>query len=289
MIDGTKELKATFGSNSMRETLRDIIFGTNTTAGKNFDIALIIMIVASVIAIMLDSVPAIANQYHDTLLIIEWFFTISFTIEYVLRIYSSPKPFNYMRSFFGIIDLLAILPSYLSLFFPSLGYLMIVRILRVIRIFRVLKLMRYLNEANVLMRAIMASRRKIMVFFTLVLSVTCVFGAIMYLIEGPEHGFSSIPKSIYWAIVTITTVGYGDIAPQTVLGQSVAALVMVTGYAVLAVPTGIISAELFRDIKTARDTRQCFACRKSGHEPDASHCKFCGFALEVDELKDADN
>lgn len=275
---------------ALRLRIREIIFGTSTPAGKAFDVALIITIIASVIAIMMDSVAGFSERFHDQLFRLEWFFTIVFTIEYVLRIYSSPHPTRYMRSFFGIIDLLAILPTYLSLFEPSLNYLMVIRVLRVLRIFRVLKLMRYLNEASVLLRAMRASARKVFVFFTMVFTCTCIFGTVMYLLEAPHHGFTSIPKSIYWAIVTITTVGYGDIAPQTVLGQAVAAMVMMTGYAIIAVPTGIISAEIYRDMRAQRDFRECLSCRRSGHEHDANFCRFCGFELEkvTPEVEDKD-
>jgi len=272
--------------NAIKLKIREIIFGTSTPAGKAFDVVLIVAIIASVIAIMLDSVEGVSQRYHHLLLQIEWFFTIVFTIEYFLRIYSSPHPTRYMRSFFGIIDLLAILPTYLSLFAPSLNYLMVIRMLRVLRIFRILKLMRYLNEVSVLLRAIRSSSRKIFVFFIMVFTVTCIFGTIMYLIEGPQHGFTSIPKSIYWAIVTITTVGYGDIAPQTILGQGLAAMVMMTGYAIIAVPTGIISAEIYRDMKAQRDFRECLSCRRSGHEQDADFCRFCGFELEQTRLEE---
>jgi len=272
--------------NAIKLKIREIIFGTSTPAGKAFDVVLIVAIIASVIAIMLDSVEGVSQRYHHLLLQIEWFFTIVFTIEYFLRIFSSPHPTRYMRSFFGIIDLLAILPTYLSLFAPSLNYLMVIRMLRVLRIFRILKLMRYLNEVSVLLRAIRSSSRKIFVFFVMVFTVTCIFGTIMYLIEGPQHGFTSIPKSIYWAIVTITTVGYGDIAPQTILGQGLAAMVMMTGYAIIAVPTGIISAEIYRDMKAQRDFRECLSCRRSGHEQDADFCRFCGFELEQTRLEE---
>ncbi|MEY3017866.1 MAG: hypothetical protein RL336_1001 [Pseudomonadota bacterium] len=264
----------------LQQRLREIIFGTATPAGKAFDIALIVTIIASVIAIMMDSVEGFSQRYHQQLFQLEWLFTIVFTVEYALRIYSSPHPLRYMRSFFGIIDLLAILPTYLSLFAPSLNYLMVIRVLRVLRIFRVLKLMRYLNEASVLLRAMRASGRKIFVFFIMVFTVTCVFGTVMYLLEGPENGFTSIPKSIYWAIVTITTVGYGDIAPHTVLGQTLAAMVMMIGYAIIAVPTGIISAEIYRDMRAQRDFRECLSCRRSSHEHDARFCRFCGYELE---------
>jgi voltage-gated potassium channel len=265
---------------ALRLRIREIIFGTSTPAGKAFDVVLIVTIIASVIAIMLDSVEGFSQRHHQGLFQLEWFFTLLFTVEYALRIYSSPHPTRYMRSFFGIIDLLAILPTYLSLFEPSLNYLMVIRVLRVLRIFRVLKLMRYLNEASVLLRAMRASGRKIFVFFIMVFTCTCIFGTIMYLLEAPHNGFTSIPKSIYWAIVTITTVGYGDIAPQSVLGQALAAMVMMTGYAIIAVPTGIISAEIYRDMRAQRDFRECLSCRRSGHEHDANYCRFCGFELE---------
>lgn len=263
----------------LRGTLYSVIFGTETPAGKHFDMVLIYAIVISVVAVMLDSVGGFAENYHYELLMVEWFFTILFTIEYGLRIYCSPHPWRYVRSFYGIVDLFSILPTYLGFFVVDANNLLVIRLLRILRIFRVLKLIRYLREANVLLRAMLMSRRKILVFFSSVLVLSVIFGSLMFIVEGPAHGFTSIPKSIYWTIVTITTVGYGDITPQTPLGQVVAAMAMLTGYSIIAVPTGILTAELTQEIQRDRISRQCKACLRGGHDHDASHCKFCGAKL----------
>jgi voltage-gated potassium channel len=263
----------------LKERLNEIIFGTDTPAGKLFDMVLIYAIVLSVVAVMLDSVIWFADIYGRELFWIEWFFTLLFTVEYVARIYCARNSWQYMRSFYGIVDLISILPSYLALIFIGANYLLIIRLLRVLRIFRILKLVKYLSEANILMRSMVASRRKIFVFFCTVLVMATVFGSIMFVVEGPAHGFSSIPKSIYWTIVTITTVGYGDIIPQTPLGQVVASLAMLTGYSIIAVPTGILTAELATEMQRDRIGRQCRNCRKSGHDRDADHCKYCGAQL----------
>jgi len=263
----------------LRETLYTVIFGTETPAGKHFDMVLIYAILISVLAVMLDSVGGFAENYHFELLVVEWFFTILFTIEYGLRIYCSPHPWRYVRSFYGIVDLFSILPSYLGFFVVDANNLLVIRLLRILRIFRILKLIHYLREANVLLRAMLMSRRKILVFFCSVLVLSVIFGSMMFIVEGPEHGFTSIPKSIYWTIVTITTVGYGDITPQSTLGQIVAAMVMLTGYSIIAVPTGILTAELTQEIQRDRLGRQCKACQRGGHDLDAWHCKFCGAKL----------
>ncbi|BFM17432.1 ion transporter [Maricurvus nonylphenolicus] len=264
---------------SLKERLNEVIFGTETPAGKLFDMVLITAILLSVVAVMLDSVIWFANLYHLELLWIEWFFTLLFTAEYLTRIYCARNSWQYMRSFYGIVDLISILPTYLALIFTGANYLMIIRLLRVLRIFRILKLVRYLSEANVLVRSMLASRRKIFVFFCTVLVLSTVFGSLMFVVEGPEHGFTSIPKSIYWTIVTITTVGYGDITPQTAIGQVVASMAMLTGYSIIAVPTGILTAELATEMQRERIGRQCRNCRKSGHDRDAEHCKYCGAQL----------
>jgi voltage-gated potassium channel len=265
----------------LREKTYEVIFGTNTPAGKAFDLALIYAISISVSAVALSSVSAINAIYGDYLLAVEWFFTIIFTLEYLTRIYCSPKPLHYVRSFYGMVDLLSILPTYLAFLLPGSNYLLMIRIMRVLRIFRVLKLMRYMSEANILMRSIRLSRRKILVFFSFILALTSIFGSLMFIIEGPEHGFTSIPKSIYWAIVTITTVGYGDIAPQTVLGQAIASLAMITGYSVIAVPTGIITAELANEMQRSKARFVCANCNKADHDQDASYCKHCGSQLHL--------
>ncbi len=264
----------------LKEKLHEIIFGTETPAGKRFDELLIIAILLSVAALIMESVKMVDRRYHDYLVMAEWTFTILFTIEYIVRIYISPNRWKYISSFYGVIDLIAVLPSYLGLFITGANYLLVVRLLRVLRVFRVLKLVRYLSEANVLMRSIMSSRRKIFIFFIAVLVLATVFGSLMYVVEGPEHGFTSIPKSIYWTIVTITTVGYGDIVPQTIFGQIIATLAMLTGYSIIAVPTGILTAELTQEISRERQFRRCGACDRHGHDADASFCKFCGGAME---------
>lgn len=264
---------------SIKETLNRIIFGTDTTAGRRFDLILIAAILISVVAVILDSIDGIGQHYSHYLLLIEWFFTLLFTLEYGLRLYSSRNTLAYARSFYGMVDLLAILPSYLSLLVPSANMLMIIRLLRVLRIFRILKLLQYTGEANLLMRSVRNSRKKIFIFLFSVVIVVTIFGSMMYLVEGPAYGFTSIPRSIYWAIVTVTTVGYGDITPQTIPGQMIASMVMLIGYAILAVPTGIISAELIQEMQQERLTARCRNCEKTGHEGDAQFCKYCGCDL----------
>lgn len=266
--------------NQRKQKLHEIIFGTDTPAGKHFDVCLIVVILLSVGALLLDSVASIHTNWHLWLYAVEWIFTILFTVEYALRIYISPKPWRYIRSFFGVIDLLSVIPSYLGLIFAGANYLLIVRLVRVLRVFRVLKLVRYWSEANVLLRAMRMARRKILVFFVAVLILSTVFGAIMYVVEGPQNGFSSIPKSIYWTIVTITTVGYGDITPHTVLGQIVASIAMLTGYSIIAVPTGILTAELSQEMAREKLIIKCDSCERVGHETDASYCKHCGSKIQ---------
>lgn len=267
-------------NSELKEKLHLIIFGTDTPAGKRFDILLICAILLSVLLLMAESMQPIATTYELVIRVLEWIFTILFTLEYAVRIYCSPKPWHYVRSFYGVVDLLSILPTYISLLVPGANYLLIVRLLRFLRIFRVLKLVRYLKEANTLIRSMALARRKISVFFLAVLILATIFGSLMYVVEGPTHGFSSIPKSIYWTIVTITTVGYGDITPQTPLGQLIAAFAMLMGYSIIAVPTGIFTAELAQEIQRARSNTACKHCEKPGHDSDAKHCKFCGHALD---------
>jgi voltage-gated potassium channel len=264
-----------------RARLHEIIFEADTPAGKAFDVALLLTIALSVAVVMLESVTPISERYGRLLYLAEWFFTILFTVEYALRLTCVRYPLRYARSFFGIIDLLAILPTYLSLLIPGAQSLLVIRVFRLLRIFRIFKLTRYLGEARTLMVALRASRHKIVVFLGGVLSIVTIMGAFMYLIEGPEAGFTSIPRGVYWAIVTMTTVGYGDIAPRTVLGQTLAAFVMILGYAIIAVPTGIVSAELVQAARdaVARNTQACPGCGAEGHDRDASHCKRCGSRL----------
>ncbi|MBB1486944.1 ion transporter [Oceanospirillum sediminis] len=258
--------------------LYHIIFEANTPLAKAFDIALILSILASVTLVMLDSVQSVHEQWHRELYIAEWIFTIFFTIEYLLRLYCIGKPVRYATSFFGIIDLLCIIPTYLSLFVAGTQVMLVVRLIRVLRIFRILKLFHYVGEATALARALQASRRKITVFLITVLTMVTVFGSLMYVIEGPEHGFTSIPRSIYWAVVTLTTVGYGDITPQTNIGQMLSAMVMIMGYAVIAVPTGIVTVELSQTMKRHM-TLTCVGCGQEDHDADADYCKYCGTQL----------
>jgi len=261
-----------------KDKLYEIIFESDTPAGKRFDVLLIISILLSVIIVLLDSVQFYNNKYGDILYMMEWIFTILFTIEYFLRIYCIKRPFLYTKSFFGIIDLLSILPTYISIILPASRYLSVIRILRVLRIFRILKLILYIGEANLLLDALISSRRKITVFLFFIFTMVTIIGSIMYLIEGEANGFTSIPRSIYWAIVTITTVGYGNISPQTELGQLFASFAMILGYATIAVPTGIISAE-YSTMKQKFNNTVCPDCANEDHEDDAEFCKTCGSML----------
>jgi len=261
-----------------RERLRVVIFGTDTPAGKAFDVALLATILLSILAVMLETVQEIAAEHGRALRAAEWGFTGLFAVEYLLRLISAPRATRYARSFFGVVDLLAVLPTPLSLILPGAQSLLVIRGLRLLRIFRVFKLAGYLGEANVLMSALRSSRRKVGVFLGTVLILVLIIGSAMYLVEGAEHGFTSIPRAVYWAIVTLTTVGYGDVAPQTVLGQILASLVMIIGYAIIAVPTGIVSAELVHARRPGA-SRACPACETSGHEAGARFCKDCGEQL----------
>ncbi len=267
----------------MRKKIFTIIFGTDTPAGKTFDIVLIWMIILSVTVVILESVQPLSMSYHDLFMDLEWIFTIVFTMEYLLRVFSSPKPIKYITSFFGIIDLLAILPTYLGLLFDASTFLLTIRSLRLLRMFRVFKLGRYVKEAAILVQALQHSIHKIIVFFGVVLTMVLILGSLIYLIEGEDNGFTSIPQSIYWAIVTITTVGYGDIAPATILGKFIASIAMLTGYSIIAVPTGIISVEIGRAVKAnSGPTKQtCSGCGHNSHDQDAVYCKICGTKLEV--------
>ncbi len=262
-----------------RDSLRIIIFEADTPAGKAFDVALIATILLSVTIVMLDSVQSINQRYGGLFYGLEWFFTMLFTIEYLLRLVSIGKPLLYARSFFGIVDLMAILPTYISVFIPGAQYLLAIRILRVLRVFRVLKFVKHIREATVLMRALRESSRKITVFLFTIMTIVVIMGSLMYLVEGDRHGFTSIPRSIYWAIVTLTTVGYGDISPRTPVGQAIAAVVMILGYSIIAVPTGIVTVELARATAKGISTRVCPQCAAGGHDEDAKFCKHCGSEL----------
>jgi len=259
--------------------LGDIIFESDTPLAKLFDVVLLIAIVLSILLIMLESVTSYRVRYGDVMRGFEWVFTLLFTAEYVLRIYSAYDRPKYLRSFYGIVDLLAVLPAYLSLFFLGAKYFLVIRALRLLRVFRVLKLVHFLGEANTLSRAMRASRGKITVFTVAVVSIVIIIGSMMYVIEGPENGFSDIPTSVYWSIVTLTTVGYGDIAPQTPLGKFLAAVAMILGYGIIAVPTGIVTSEISRASHEERKRgriRMCKRCHLGGHESDAEFCKYCG-------------
>lgn len=268
-------------SQSLRDRLYVIIFQADTKAGKQFDVILLITIVLSVITVMLDSVRELHLNYTHWFLMAEWLFTILFTIEYITRIAVSRKPLAYIWSFYGIIDLLAVIPTYLSLFISGSHFLLVIRILRMLRVFRILKLSRYLRASQVLTISLRQSKYKIIVFLEVVISMVVIMGSIMYLIEGPENGFDSIPRSIYWAIVTLTTVGFGDITPQTVLGQFFASIIMILGYSIIAVPTGIISAEMIRAERSGKDSgRKCKSCNRELHDNNAVYCKYCGEPLD---------
>ncbi|MXZ71897.1 MAG: ion transporter [Acidobacteria bacterium] len=265
-----------------RFRLHEIIFEADTRAGRLFDVALMLAIVASVAVVMIESLPDVESALASQLLRVEWAFTILFTIEYFARIAAVKHPSRYIFSFFGMVDLLAILPTWLSLVLPGGQALIAIRALRLIRVFRVLKLGHYLAGAEELSDALRESRPKIIVFLAAVASIAVVMGALLHLIEGEENGFTSIPRGVYWAIVTMTTVGYGDISPQTVPGQFAAMLLMLTGYAIIAVPTGIVSAAIARRGNPAISTQACLACSREGHDPDAGYCKFCGADLHPD-------
>ena len=269
-----------------RLRLHELIFEADTPAGKFFDIALILAIILSIIAVMFESVAEIRNEHGHLLNVIEWIFTILFTMEYGLRIISLGQPWRYIRSFYGLVDLIAILPTYISMIVPGSQYLMVIRVLRLLRIFRVLKLAQYLNEAEYLLKAMRASARKISVFLFAILTLVLIFGSLMYIIEGNEGGFTSIGVSCYWAITTLTTVGYGDLSPQSPLGRAVASIIMIMGYGVIAVPTGIVTAELVAPITGKVSTQACPDCGAEKHSYDAIHCKYCGTELNPDSRRE---
>jgi voltage-gated potassium channel len=268
-------------SSAFRDKLHEVIFEADTPEGKAFDVILLILIAASVLTVMLESIEPLQRQYAALFTVVEWMFTVFFTIEYLLRLYCVLRPMKYATSFFGIIDLLAILPSYLALFLPTAQYFLIIRAFRLIRIFRIFKMAHFINEGDIIIQALRASRAKITVFLTFVSLLVIIIGAVMYLIEGGSNeGFSSIPRGVYWSVVTLTTVGYGDITPRTELGQLISAVVMILGYAIIAVPTGIVSAEFVKEYKSGKaNTQACRYCGQEGHDPDAIHCKYCGEKL----------
>ena len=259
---------------TFKDKIKIIIFGTDTPAGKLFDICLIITIVLSIIIVMVDSVPDYHNNHGGFLRFAEWVFTILFSIEYILRIYCIRRVGSYIFSFYGIIDFLALIPTYLSILLPGAEVFSVIRVLRVLRVFRVLKLVQFMGEADQLMKAMAASKRKIFVFLFFIITLATILGALMYLIEGEASGFDSIPRSIYWAIVTLTTVGYGDISPDTNLGQTIAAMIMIMGYSIIAVPTGIVTSAMFFTKDFTKQT--CSVCENDQQTKDAKFCNHCG-------------
>lgn len=273
-----------------REQLRIIVFQTDTKAGRRFDKILLLIILCSLLIVIIDSIESVHRDYADLFAYIEWGFTFVFAVEYILRLYCSPKPLKYAFSFYGLIDLLAIVPGILAIYYSDAQYLLIVRVVRMLRIFRVLKLSPYLKQANYLLAALRGSKQKIIVFLVTVSTLVTVFGTLMYVIEGPEHGFTSIPKGIYWAIVTLTTVGFGDIVPKTPVGQILSSLVMITGYSIIAVPTGIFTAELANAMRGDQLQHDCPVCAKNSHEHGAAFCSRCGNALfpKVDSISVAE-
>lgn len=268
-----------------RDRIHEIVFEADTPTGKFFDIGLLVLIILSVITVMLESSEEWNASYRKVFIVLEWIFTIIFTIEYVLRLWVTIKPWKYALSFYGLIDLIAILPSYLSYFLAGTQYFVIIRIFRLLRVFRIFKLGKFLTEGDQLRRALIASRNKITVFLFSVTLLVVLIGSVMYLIEGGSNtGFSSIPKSVYWAIVTLTTVGYGDITPQTSVGQFLSAVVMILGYAIIAVPTGIVTNEMIGATGAKfTNTQVCRYCTKEGHANDAIYCKYCGGRLNEED------
>lgn len=266
----------------LRHRLQEILFEADTKAGKAFDIVLLILIVASVFTVVIETINGYAYKYPNTFFYLEWFFTIIFTIEYFLRLISVKKPLSYVKSYYGIIDLISILPSYLSLFFIGTKSLLVIRALRILRVFRIFKLTQFLSQGDQITKALKKSRPKITVFLTFILLVVTIIGSLMYLIEMKENsGFDNIPRGIYWAIVTLTTVGYGDIHPNSPLGQALASFVMILGYSVIAVPTGIISTELTAQAYRKNNSQVCETCCEENHDDDAVYCRKCGEKLNI--------
>ncbi len=262
-----------------RTKLYEIIFEAETTAGKALDYGLLALIGLSIVAVSLETVQHIEAEWGPHIRVTEWVITALFTIEYVIRLIVVRRPLGYALSFFGIVDLVSIIPSYLALFVDGANALAIIRVLRVLRLFRLFGLSQFVHEAEALTSALASGMRKIVVFLTVVATIVTIMGAVLYLVEGEESGFTSIPKSIYWAIVTLTTVGYGDIAPQSAFGQFLAGIIMIMGYAIIAVPTGLVSAELVIGKQKQISTKACPDCTRNGHDPDAIHCKYCGADL----------
>lgn len=263
----------------LRQRLHEIIFEADTPAGKLFDVVLLLTIVASVVVLSVESVRSVQAEYFAAFYVLEWVFTVVFAVEYALRLYAVRRPWHYARSFYGVVDLLSILPTFLSLILPGAQALSVVRILRLLRVFRILKLAAYLSESGQLWEALLLSRRKITIFLFAISTVVVVVGALMHVVEGPANGFTDIPTSVYWAVVTLTTVGYGDISPITPLGRFLAVLVMLMGYGVIAVPTGIVTAELTRHALHEHTNSSCPDCGAEGHRRDALFCRRCGGRL----------
>lgn len=268
-----------YDRSAWRQRLHTIIFESDTPAGRAFDVALIVCIVTSVSLVILESVASVHQRWGRTLFVAEMTFTVLFTTEYILRLAAVRRPFAYARSTLGVIDLLAVAPTWLAFIFPGPQFFLTVRVLRLLRIFRILKLTEYLAEAGVITAALRASRRKIFVFLFAVSTLVVLIGAVIYVVEGPDNGFTSIPNSMYWAVVTLTTVGYGDLSPRTPFGKFLASAVMILGYAIIAVPTGIVTSELTAARGRGHSRQACPVCGREGHDDDARHCKFCGAAL----------
>ncbi|RYY15158.1 MAG: ion transporter [Chitinophagaceae bacterium] len=265
----------------LKEQFHRIIFRSDTPGGKLFDLALLVVILLSILSVFLESVSSFRAKYGTIIITAEWFFTGLFTIEYLLRVYSSPKPWKYVFSFYGFIDLIAFLPTYLSIVFAGAQYLVVIRAFRLLRVFRILKLSRFTDEGNVLKSALKASSYKITVFLISVITLVTIIGTLMYMIEGHRHGFTSIPMAIYWAIVTVTTVGYGDMSPQSPVGQFIASILMIIGYGIIAVPTGIVSVEMARATEQAK--HKCPTCKLPIHTADDKFCAHCGKKLKLSQ------
>lgn len=263
----------------LRGRVRRVIFESESPAGRRFDVLLIIAILVSVGAVFLDSVPSVHAEWGHVLYAVEWGFTLMFTAEYLVRLWCIEKPRLYARSFYGVVDLLGVLPTYASLLLADTQYMTVIRIMRVLRVFRVLRMVRWVDESNYLVEALLASRRKVFVFLFAVLTMSVVFGSLVYVVEGPDSGFTSIPTAIYWAVVTLTTVGYGDLVPVTTLGRFLAGCIMIMGYGIIAVPTGIVTVELNEAMRRRTNTRTCPTCSAEGHGREASYCWRCGTAL----------
>ncbi|MCK6504872.1 ion transporter [Myxococcota bacterium] len=267
----------------LRDRLYQVVFESDTPAGRRFDIVLLWVILGSVAVVVLESVPGIGARYQRPLWLLEWVFTAVFTVEYAVRLAVVRKRLAYATSLFGLVDLLAILPTWVALFLPGAQSFQVIRGLRLLRAFRILRMVEYVREAQVILVALRASTRKITVFLGAILTAVTIIGATMYVVEGPQNGFDSIPRAMYWAVVTLSTVGYGDISPKTPLGQLLASLVMMLGYSVLAVPTGIVTVEIAQAARMqGRLGQACPGCGREGHEPDARFCRHCGTALDAD-------